>query len=209
MEHSRLLRRRNHRSERQDGREQVEALARFPLFAGCTRAELARIDALTYELDVPAGRVLTREGEPASQVLFVTAGWGRATRGAATVGSYEPGSCIGGADCAAGSTNADTVTSETTVTLLAASAREFRSLTDIPAIARLAEMPVVSAPAVYEPATSGPVPVTVPATSDPDGFVWRSAGWLAYARSAEDEPWPPFANAVEGARTFDAGGLAT
>jgi len=212
---ARLLRRRGHRQERRDGREQVEALARFPLFAGCTRAELRRIDALTYELDVPAGRVLAREGEPASQVLFVTAGWGRATRGAANVGCYEPGSCIGGVECAAGSTNSDTVIAETTVTVLAATAREFRSLSDIPAIARIAATPAVPEPVAEEPVTSVPAPAPVRATADPDAFVWRSAGWLAYATAAEDEHWPPFVHAVEGARTFDAvarfdaGGLGT
>lgn len=214
MEHTRLPGHRTHRRARRDGREQVEALARFPLFAGCTRAELRRIDALTYELDVPAGRVLAREGEPASQVLFVTAGWGRATRGSATVGCYEPGSCIGGAECARAEVNPVTVTAETTVTVLAASAREFRSLRDIAAIARLAEAPA-SAPVADEPAAPEPVAVPVPATASSDGFAGQPAGWLAYARAAEDETWPPFVRAVEGARTFDAvarfeaGGLGT
>jgi CRP-like cAMP-binding protein len=163
MEHGRQQQRRSSHRAHRDGREQIEALARFPLFAGCTRAELRRIDALTYELDVPPGRVLVREGAPASQVLFVTAGQVRATRGTATIGSYEPGSCIGAAECAQRAVNPDTVVAETTVTVLASSAHEFRSLVDIPAIARLAETPVVSTPAVYEPAAAETLATPVPA----------------------------------------------
>jgi hypothetical protein len=206
MGHGRLHRSSRRRHGRRDGRQQIDALARFPLFAGCTRAELRRIDALTYEIDVPAGRVLVREGQPANQVLFLTAGLGRATRGAATVGCYEPGSCIGGAECAASTVNPDTVTAATTVTLLAAAAHEFRSLRDIPAIARLVAAPVAPAAVECEPA---------PATVEPADVAWRPAGWLAYGRAVEDESWPPLVSVVEGAGPFDvvsrfeAGGMAS
>jgi hypothetical protein len=114
-------------------------VGRFPALAGCSRAQLARIEAGTCSIDLPADRVLVREGTRAEQVLFLASGRARATLGGTTVGAFEPGSCIGARAVVTRTTNAATVTAETAVTVHAASAREFRSLIDIPAIDRLVE----------------------------------------------------------------------
>ena len=42
----------------------VERLSQVQLFSTCGNRELARIAALTTEMDVPAGKVLMRKGEP-------------------------------------------------------------------------------------------------------------------------------------------------
>jgi CRP-like cAMP-binding protein len=41
----------------------LEVLKRVPLFAGCSKKELADIATLTDELTLPEGKVLIREGE--------------------------------------------------------------------------------------------------------------------------------------------------
>jgi hypothetical protein len=176
---------RRHRHPRSDGRAQRTALGRFPLFATCTRAQVARIDALTFELDVPAGRVLAREGARAAEVLFVTAGRIRVTRGRETVGTYDPGSCIGAVEVGTGGTFPATVTTETATTVLVASPQEFRSLLDIPAFAELARAPVIE----LEPATA-------PATDSAP--LWESVARVGGVRVAADEPWPQLTATVEG-----------
>jgi hypothetical protein len=177
---------RRHRHPRPDGRAQRAALGRFPLFATCTRAEVARIDALTLELDVPAGRVLAREGARATEVLFVTAGRIHVTRGPETVGSYDPGSCIGAVELGTGGRFPVTVTTETPATVLVASPQEFRSLLDIPALAELVGAPLVEP----EPATA---PVTDPAP------LWEPVGRLGGVRVARGEPLSQLTGTVEGA----------
>jgi class 3 adenylate cyclase len=114
-------------------------MGHFPALAGCSRAQLARIEASTAAIDLAADRVLVREGARADQVLFLASGRGRATVGGTTVGVYEPGSCIGARSVVTRTANPATVTAETPVTVHAASARDFRLLIDIPAIDRLVE----------------------------------------------------------------------
>ena len=41
----------------------MEALRRAPLFEGLSRAELTQLSRVTEDLEVPAGKVLCREGE--------------------------------------------------------------------------------------------------------------------------------------------------
>jgi CRP-like cAMP-binding protein len=42
----------------------VQALKRAPLFEGLSRKELVQLARVTEDLEVPAGEVLCREGEP-------------------------------------------------------------------------------------------------------------------------------------------------
>jgi class 3 adenylate cyclase len=72
-------------------------------------------------------------------VLFLATGRGCATVGGVAVGVYEPGSCIGARAVVTRTANPATVTAQTPLIAHAASAREFRSLIDIPAIDRLVE----------------------------------------------------------------------
>ena len=44
----------------------VAAMARVPLFSRCSKGELARIAQLADEVDLPAGKKLTKEGATAS-----------------------------------------------------------------------------------------------------------------------------------------------
>jgi CRP-like cAMP-binding protein len=52
----------------------VDLLARMPLFAGLASDELARITALTEDVEVAAGTVLTHEGRYEGWFYLVVAG---------------------------------------------------------------------------------------------------------------------------------------
>jgi CRP-like cAMP-binding protein len=93
---------------------------------------------MTCEVEVPSGRVLVQQGKPADQVLIITVGRGRATRGETRLGTYEPGACLGAREVVEHVPAPVTVTAETPVRVRAATVRAFRSLLDIPAIAHLA-----------------------------------------------------------------------
>ena len=55
----------------------VKHLAEVPLFEACSKADLARIAALADELDVPAGRVLMRQGEFGHECFVILEGKAR------------------------------------------------------------------------------------------------------------------------------------
>ena len=52
----------------------VERLSHVELFSACSKRELARIAALTVEIEVPAGRVLMRQGDRALECFMIEGG---------------------------------------------------------------------------------------------------------------------------------------
>ena len=123
---------------RLDGTDHAAALARVPVFEGCTKRELARIDALTFEVALPKGYVLARQDAPVLEVYFVVSGAAIVTRDGAMVGALEPGACVGAAEMFANRPYAVSVTATTPLLVRVASPREMRSLVDgIPRLAHL------------------------------------------------------------------------
>ena len=58
----------------------IELLKRVPLFAGCSKAQLGQIARIADEIDLPAGKVLIREGETGRQFYVVVEGSVSVTR---------------------------------------------------------------------------------------------------------------------------------
>jgi CRP/FNR family cyclic AMP-dependent transcriptional regulator len=54
--------------------KKVEIIRRVPLFAECSRRELADVAALADEIDLPAGRELIREGERGREFFVLLEG---------------------------------------------------------------------------------------------------------------------------------------
>jgi hypothetical protein len=52
-------------------------IADLELFAGCTKAELKQIRALTTYLQIPKDQVLMREGSPAHEFIIIDSGKAR------------------------------------------------------------------------------------------------------------------------------------
>src|SRR6185436_2827826 len=109
----------------------VKHLADVPLFESCSKADLVRIAALADELDVPAGRVLMRQGEYGHECFVILEGKAKVSfrgRGGTTLG---PGECFGEmALLQPRGKRSATVTAETDMDLLVLGSREFSSMVE-------------------------------------------------------------------------------
>jgi len=128
-----------------DGNKPVGALRAVPTFAELTVEELALVESLTLELNMPPRRVLASSGSPADQVLFLL--WGRAvvTQGDATVGTLGAGDWIGAHEVLADRPHQSTVTADGPVVVRVATEGAFLSLVE--AVPRLAAAFAQPAPA--------------------------------------------------------------
>jgi len=111
------------------------------LFAGCTRAELEQLGALTTYLRIPEGQVLIREGSPAKEFVVIVSGSARVTRqtdhGVVEVAQVGRGDFLGEMALLAGSTRTATATATTDLVVLVSSVGEFRTMMEIaPSVAR-------------------------------------------------------------------------
>ena len=115
----------------------IQRLAEVQLFSTCNRRELAKIAALTVEVDVPAGRVLMRQGEPAHECFVIEAGTARASIRGRKSSKLGPGECFGEMALIDSAPRSATVTAETDMSLLVLNSREFSTLIDdVPSVAR-------------------------------------------------------------------------
>lgn len=115
----------------------LERLSQVQLFSGCSKRELARIAALSDEIEVPAGRVLMRQGDPGHECFVIEEGTAKATiRGRKSV-RMGPGESFGEMALLHRAPRSATVTAETDMRLLVLNAREFSTLMeDLPSVAR-------------------------------------------------------------------------
>ena len=74
---------------------QVELLKGVWLFERCSRKELAMIASAATKVDVPAERVLAREGDVGREFFVLVAGKCQVTRNGVPVGILGPGSFFG------------------------------------------------------------------------------------------------------------------
>jgi CRP/FNR family cyclic AMP-dependent transcriptional regulator len=114
----------------------MERLRNVSLFAACSKRELARIASLADEIDVPEGRVLTRQGEPGREFFVIVDGKAKvAVRGkrTRTLGS---GSAFGELALFDQGPRSATVTALTDMRLLVLDSRNFSSLiSEVPSVA--------------------------------------------------------------------------
>jgi CRP/FNR family transcriptional regulator, cyclic AMP receptor protein len=111
-------------------------LGKVRLFSNCNKRELARIAALTDEVDVPEGKVIVRQGDPGRECFVIAEGKARATirgKGSQPLG---PGSFFGEMSLLDQGPRSATVTAETDMHLLVLGSREFSSLVnEVPTVA--------------------------------------------------------------------------
>jgi CRP/FNR family transcriptional regulator, cyclic AMP receptor protein len=115
----------------------VELLSKVPLFSACSKRDLRRIAALVDEVDVPEGKTLMRQGEPAWECFVITEGKAKATvrgHGSAPLG---PGDVVGEMSLLDQGPRSATVTAKSDMHLLVLTSRSFSSLIDeVPLVAR-------------------------------------------------------------------------
>lgn len=115
----------------------VELLSNVPLFSTCSKRDLGRIAALVDEVDVPDGRILTRQGEPGRECFVIVDGQAAADLGGDRTASLGPGDVVGEMSLLDQGPRSVTVTAKTDMHLLVLTSREFSSLINrFPVVAR-------------------------------------------------------------------------
>jgi CRP/FNR family cyclic AMP-dependent transcriptional regulator len=118
-------------------RQQVALLGKVPLFSSCTSRELSKIASLITEIDVPAEKVLTREGEPGRECFVIADGGMKVTLRGRRIATLGPGELFGEMSLLDMGPRAATVTAETPAKLYVLSPRDFSALLeDVPTVGR-------------------------------------------------------------------------
>ena len=115
----------------------IERLSQVQLFSACSKRELARIAALSDEVDVPAGRVLMRQGDFGHECFVIVEGTATATIRGRKSTRMRPGESFGEMALLHRAPRSATVTADTDMHLLVLNSREFSTLIeDVPSVAR-------------------------------------------------------------------------
>lgn len=73
----------------------MEALHSVPLFSDLRPRDLEQVAQLADEVDLPAGHVLMRQGDNASQMFIILSGEARVERNGSELAVLGPGSVLG------------------------------------------------------------------------------------------------------------------
>jgi CRP/FNR family transcriptional regulator, cyclic AMP receptor protein len=113
----------------------IELLKRVPLFAACSKRELAEIAVLTDELDLPSARELTREGASGREFVILVEGEADVTRNGRLVAGLGPGDFVGEIALVTGGPRTATVKTRGPARVLVLGASGFRTLMrDVPSL---------------------------------------------------------------------------
>ncbi len=109
-------------------RDITDMYANVPLFAQCTKKELAGIAAITSGATVEPGRVLCRQGAVGREAFVIVRGHADVTIGGQPAAALGPGDFFGEMALLDGGPRVGTVTAVTAMELLVLSRSEFRQL---------------------------------------------------------------------------------
>lgn len=114
-----------------------QTLAGIPIFSECTRKELKAISKLVTPVNIPAGKVLVKEGDPGREFMIIVSGTATVRRNGRKVASLGPGDFFGELAVLAGVPRTATVIADVDMTVEAMNRQEFSSLLDeSPAMAK-------------------------------------------------------------------------
>lgn len=106
----------------------LELLQSIPLFATAKRREIERIGQLADEVDMPAGRVLMRQGDRGAEMFIIVSGAGVVERDGREVDRVGPGAWVGELALLSKARRTATITLTEPSRLLVLGQREFHSL---------------------------------------------------------------------------------
>jgi CRP-like cAMP-binding protein len=109
-------------------RERIEVLRQVPFFEGLSTKALARIDQHLDDVTVPAGKVLTAQGESAYEAFIIADGVAEISIDGKPVRDTEIGELIGEIGVLKHTLRAATVIAKTPMRLLVLDAREMNAL---------------------------------------------------------------------------------
>jgi len=120
------------------GRNQyLDQLAAVPLFAACSHKELQRIARASDEAELPAGRVLMRQGETGRECFVIVDGEVKVERNGKKIATVGAGACIGEMSLLDKGPRTATSIAQTPLTMLVLGPREFSGvLEEVPGLAR-------------------------------------------------------------------------
>ncbi|MBA3383832.1 MAG: cyclic nucleotide-binding domain-containing protein [Actinobacteria bacterium] len=114
----------------------LELLASIPLFSGCSRRELEQIGSIADETNVPEGRTLIEQNQPAHEFFALIDGTADVRRNGRKVSTMSGGDFFGEIALIAKTPRTATVTTSSPVRLLVITDRDFdRVLGEAPSIA--------------------------------------------------------------------------
>ena len=106
----------------------VQALRRAPLFEGLSRKELVLLARVTEDLEVPAGKVLCREGETGQEFFVIVEGKTDVTSKGKRVATRGDGDFVGEIALLEDTKRTATVTAKTPLRLFVLTRQDFRRL---------------------------------------------------------------------------------
>ncbi len=106
----------------------ADLIAAVPLFAGCSKAELGEVAAISDELDLPEGATLIREDERGREFLIVIDGTVEVTQKGRKLSELGAGSWVGEIALIADVPRTATVVATSPVRLLVITDRAFQQL---------------------------------------------------------------------------------
>jgi CRP/FNR family cyclic AMP-dependent transcriptional regulator len=104
------------------------AIAKVPLFSRCSKAELGRIAQLADEVDLAAGKTLTREGARGREFFVLLEGTAEVRRGGKVIATLRGGDFLGEIALITDVTRTATVKTTSPVRALVVGDRDFRQL---------------------------------------------------------------------------------
>jgi voltage-gated potassium channel len=108
----------------------IELIKAVPLFEHCSKADLQRIAQIADEIDLPAGKVLIREGERGREFFVLAGGEVEVRRKGRKVATLGPGSFFGEMALLSKMPRTATVTAVTPLDVLVITDRAFLDLLD-------------------------------------------------------------------------------
>jgi len=110
--------------------EKLDLLHRIPLFSGFDRRRLERLGMLADEVDIPADKVLMRQGETGADMMVLVRGEVAVERDGKRINTLGPGDFFGEIALVDGGPRTATVTASEPSTLLVITHRDFHSMMD-------------------------------------------------------------------------------
>jgi CRP-like cAMP-binding protein len=108
--------------------DSIDLLGKVWLFERCSQRELESLRLIATPLEVPAGKVLAKQGDVGREFMIVVEGSAEAVRDGTTVGVLGPGSFCGEMSLLDQKPRSATVTTLEPTTLLVISAPDFNSM---------------------------------------------------------------------------------
>jgi CRP-like cAMP-binding protein len=113
----------------------IELLRQVPLFERCSKRELQQIASVADEVEIPADRPLTTEGEPGREFVVLVEGMAEVRRKGRRVNVLSRGDFLGEIALLSNRPRTATVTTTVPSRILVLTARDFRRvLADVPSL---------------------------------------------------------------------------